>query len=242
MEYITGYGRDWSRLRKWPDAKKTQSEQNWSMGDFRVDYLNSKHRAFFDFESEESTGQPNWNLRKGKPEYQVMSYEWEYYNGSVGEYLAPEQWLESQAWQAFSGFEAYKKKRWLDYDGLAWCCLRGGGNTATYQKPLIDYYDHAKLGFYAAKMAFQPVLACSKNVDLVYGTSDVVPLVVMNLGGEKKVDVKVDIKTSSGGIVLSKTFPGIILQKGRTFKDLELVIEQKLRPGYYAFEYNVSQN
>lgn len=242
MEHMTGYGGDWNKIIKWPDAKKTQSEQNWSMGNFRVDYLNSKHRAFFDFESEESAAQPNWNLRKGKPGYQVMSYEWGYDKGSIGDHLTTDQWLLSQAWQAFSGFESYKKKRWLDYDGLAWCCLRGGGNTATYQKPLIDYYDHAKLGFYAVKMAFQPVLACSRNVDLVYGPSDVVPLVVMNLGGEKKVDVKVDVKTPSGEIVLSKTFPGIVLQKGRTFKDLELVIGQKLRPGYYVFEYNVSQN
>jgi len=242
MEHMTGFGEDWSKIEKWPAVKKSQSEQNWSMGDFRVDYLNSKHRAFFDFESEESAGQPNWNLRKGKPGYQVMSYEWGYEKGSIGAYLTPEQWLVSQAWQAFSGFEAYKKKRWLDYDGLAWCCLRGGGNTATYQKPLIDYYDHAKLGFYAAKMAFQPVLACSKNVDLVYGPSDPVPLVVMNLGDEKKVDVKIDVKTLSGKVVFSKTFSGIILQEGRTFKDLELDIEKKLKPGYYAFEYNVSEN
>ncbi|RKY09270.1 MAG: hypothetical protein DRP66_02640 [Planctomycetota bacterium] len=242
MEYISGYGKDWSRIRKWPDAKKSQSEQNWSMGNFRVDYLNSRHRAFFDFESEETAGQPNWDMRKGKPGYQVMSYEWGYDKGSIGDYLTTEQWLESQAWQALSGFEAYKKKRWLDYDGLAWCCLRGGGNTATYQKPLIDYYDHAKLGFYAVKMAFQPVLACSKNVDLAYGPSDAVPLVVMNLGDEKKVDLKIDVKTPSGEIVFSKTFPGIVLQEGRTFKNLELDIEKKLKPGYYAFEYNVSQN
>jgi len=239
MDHIVSYGRDWSRLEKWPDAKKTQTEQNWSMGNFRVDYLNSKHRAFFDFESEESAAQPNWNLRKGKPGYQVMSYEWRYDKGSIGDYLTPEQWLESQAWQAFSGFEAYKKKRWLDYDGLAWCCLRGGGNTGTYKKPLIDYYDHAKLGFYAIKMAFQPVLACSKNVDIVYGPSDAVPLVVMNLGNEKKVDVEVYVKTLTGSIAFSKTFSEITLKEGRTFKDLELDIAGKLKPGYYAFEYNV---
>ena len=242
MDHIVSYGRDWDRLERWPDAQKAQTEQNWSMGNLRVDYLNSKHRAFSDFESEETAAQPNWDLRKGKPGYQVMSYEWNYDKGSIGQHLTTDQWLESQAWQAFSGFEAYKKKRWLDYDGLAWCPLRGGGNTGTYQKPLIDYYDYAKLGFYAIKMVFQPVLACSKNVDLVYGPSDVVPLVIMNIGDEKKVDVVIDVKTLSGRVVFSKTFPGIILQEGRTFKDLEFEIEKKLKPGYCAFEYKVNRN
>lgn len=239
MDHILSYGRDWSRLEKWPDAKKAQTEQNWSMGNYRVDYLNSKHRAYFDFESEESIGQPNWDLHKGKPQYKVMSYEWKYDKGSIGQYLQTEQWLESQAWQALSAYEAYKKKRWLDYDGLAWCPLRGGGNTATYQKPLIDYYDYAKLSFYAVKMVFQPILACSKNVDLVYGPADSVPIVVMNLGDEKRVNVNVSVKTLSGKVVFKKTFANITLSEGRTFKDLKMTIKKKLKPGYYAFEYVV---
>jgi len=90
-------------------------------------------------------------------------------------------------------------------------------------------------------MAFQPVLACSKNVDLVYGPSDTVPVVVMNIGDERKVDIRIDVKTLSGKVVLSKTFSEIILPAGRTFEDLELCLERKLKPGYYAFEYNVSQ-
>jgi hypothetical protein len=241
MEHIIGYGSEWTKIEIWPGAQRTESEQNWGAGDIRMDYLNSKHRAFFDYESEETSAQPNWDLWKGKPGYRVMSYEWWYDQGSIGVFLTEDQWLESQAWQAFSGFEAYKKKRWLDYDGLAWCSLRGGGNTGTYKKPLIDYYDHAKLGFYTIKMAFQPVLACSKNVDLVYGPSDTVPVVVMNIGDERKVDIRIDVKTLSGKVVLSKTFSEIILPAGRTFEDMELSLEKKLKPGYYAFEYNVSQ-
>ena len=241
MEHMTGYSNDWKEIEQWPGAKESVYEQNWSMGALRIDYLNSKHRAFFDFESEESIGQPNWDLRRGKPEYHVMSYEWDYNRGNIGTYLSPDQWLASQAYQAFAGFEAYKKKRWLDYDGMAWCCLRGGANTATYQKPLIDYNDHAKLGFYAVKMAFQPVLACSKNVDLAYGPSDSVPVVVMNLGDSKKVDVKIDVITLSNQVVFSKTFSDIILQEGRSFKDLKLDIERGLKPGYYVFEYTVNR-
>lgn len=241
MEEMLGYGADWGKIEKWPNVKKTESEQNWGIGTFRVDYLNSEHRAFFDFESEETAGQPNWNLRKGKPGYEIMSYEWGYDEGSIGMFLRPDQWLTSQAWQAFSGFEGYKKKRWLDYDGLAWCSLRGGGNTATYRKPLIDYYDHAKLAFYAVKMSFQSVLACSKNVDLVYGPSDRVPVVVMNMGDEKTVDVDVEVKSLSGAVLFRQTFTDVLLSEGRTFKNLELAIEGELEPGVYAFEYQVSR-
>ena len=155
MDHATGYGTEWSTLRRYPYPKDWSGEQGWRVAGYRTDYLNSKERAYFDFESEESAAQPNWNLRKGKPSYQIKSYELEYDEGSIGRQLTVDEWEASQAWQAFSGFEAYKKKRWLDYDGLAWCTLHGGGNTATYEKPLIDYYGYAKLGFYAVKMAFQ---------------------------------------------------------------------------------------
>src|SRR5690606_4259467 len=55
-----------------------------------------------------------------------------------------EEWELSQAWQAFSAYEAIRKKRWLGYDGFAWCTLRGGGNNGTYMKPLTDYYGTAR--------------------------------------------------------------------------------------------------
>ena len=50
-----------------------------------MEYLNSKTHAWFDFENEESIGQPNWNLRKGKPMYKMYSYEIdEADEGSIG--------------------------------------------------------------------------------------------------------------------------------------------------------------
>ncbi len=97
----------------------------WRSTGFRTDYLNSKERAYFDYESEESAGQPNWDLRKGKPSYQIKSYEYVYDIGSIGRQLKVDEWRASQAWQAFSAYEAYRKKRWHDYDGQAWCTLHG---------------------------------------------------------------------------------------------------------------------
>ena len=106
---------------------------------------------------------------------------------------------------------------------------------------MIDYYDYAKLSFYAVKMVFQSVLACSKNVDLVYGPGDSLPIVVMNMGDEKKVDVTVSVKTLSGKRIFRESFADVTLKEGRTFTDLKMTIAKKLKPGSYAFEYSVSE-
>jgi hypothetical protein len=238
MDHATGYGAEWSVLRMYPNPPDWSGAQGWREAGYRTDYLNSQERAYFDFENEESIGQPNWNLRKGKPSYQIKSYELKYDVGSIGRQLTVEEWQESQAWQAFSAFEAYKKKRWLDYDGLAWCTLHGGGNTATYQKPLIDYYGHAKLAYHAVKMALQSTLAGSYNVDMVYGPDDQIEPVIMHLGEEKNVAVKVTVKDLQGNVILEKNFDNVDLQAGRTVKELKPFKPNDLE-GYYFLLYEV---
>ena len=46
--------------------------------------------------------------------YRILSYEINYDVGSIGRNLTTDEWRISQAWQGFSAFEAYKKKRWVD--------------------------------------------------------------------------------------------------------------------------------
>ena len=121
QDSITGYGHPWSTLRTWPS-------------EYYQNFLESRERAYFNFEHEESIGQPNWSLAKGKPWYKLQSYEWSYDEGSIGRKLTADEWQESQAWQAFSAYEAMKKQRILDYDGFSWCCLHGGANSGTYKK------------------------------------------------------------------------------------------------------------
>ncbi|MFW6370525.1 MAG: glycosyl hydrolase family 2, partial [Bacteroidota bacterium] len=135
----TGYGKEWTVLRNYP-------------GEYRQSFLDSEERAYFNFEHQESMAQPNWNLVKGKPWYNLHSYEWYYDEGSIGRKLNTGEWQVSQAWQAFGAWEAMKKMRYLDYDGFSWCSLHGGANSATYKKPLIDFMDHAKLAYWANKM------------------------------------------------------------------------------------------
>jgi len=241
FDHTTSYGADWTTLRQYPYPKNFSGDMGWRETGFRTDYLDSKERAYFDYESEESAGQPNWELRKGKPSYQVKSYELEYDNGSIGRQLSVDEWRTSQAWQAFSGYEAYRKKRWLDYDGQAWCTLHGGGNTATYQKPLIDYYGYSKIVFHTIKMVFQPVLAGSKNVDIVYGKNDKIPLVIMNMGNKKVVNLKVSVKTPKGKTISEKVFPNIALHEGRSITNPGDWSPDLTKEGFYVFEYEIEQ-
>jgi hypothetical protein len=240
MDHATGYGAEWSELRTYPFPAKFDGEQGWRDKGHRTDYLNSPHRAYFDFESEESASQPNWALHRGKPEFQVRSYEIDMDRTSIGRRLTVDEWRLSQAWQAMSGYEAYRKKRWLDYDGMVWCTIDGGGNTATYEKPITDYYGQAKIAFHAIKMAFQPVLAGSKNVDTAYGPGDKIPVAVLNLGPARDVEVSVRVCTIEGQEVARKTYAKVRLPAGRTCTNLppthfSLPVER-----FYAFEYQVT--
>ncbi len=237
MEQIPSYGRDWRAVREFGSGiNKNVDVFNDSL---RMEYLNSDTHAWFDYESEETIGMPNWELHKGKPYYHMYSYEKYYNEGNIGRGLEFSEWKESQAWQALSGYETYRKKRWLDYDGMNWCPLRGGPNTATYMKPVIEYSGEAKLAFYALQMVYQRVLAGSKNVDIVYGPDDEVPVIVMNLDESKTVDVQILVKTIEGKIVAQKDYDDVVLEGGRTVTELGSWKPELEPEKYYGFEYYV---
>jgi hypothetical protein len=225
----TGYGREWSVLRN----LTTEYRDNIP------DFLNSPDRAYFNFEHEESIGQPNWYLVRGKPWYKIQSYEWSYDEGSIGRRLTDEEWRESQAWQAFSAYESMRKQRWLDYDGFSWCCLHGGPNTATYKKPLIDFLGHGKLAYYANQMVFQDILGGSNDVDVVYGPDDKIYPIILNIGPSKNVNLQVVVKNLENEVVWKKSFSDISLQAGRTVINLEPIKPIFPEEGYYAIEYIV---
>ena len=226
----TGYGSDWSRLRTWPGA-------------YRQGFLDSKERAYFDFENMESIGQPNWELSKGKPWYHLHSYEWEYDEGSIGRKLQFDEWRESQAWQAFSAYESIKKLRMIDYDGFSWCCLHGGSNAGTYQKPVIDFTGHAKLAFHIHKAVYQPILAGSNNVDIVYGPDDTITPMVLNLGEKRTVKLSVLVKDKLNGKEIDKkVYKNVTLPEGRTVTELAAFKPKVDKNGLYFIEYIVDKN
>ncbi len=222
----TGYGKDWSVLRNYPD-------------EYRASFLNSKERAYFNFEHQESIGQPNWELVKGKPWYHLQSYEWGYDEGSIGRRLNKNEWKESQAWQAFSAWEAMKKMRFLDYDGFSWCCLHGGPNSVTYKKPIIDFTGVAKLAWFANKMVFQKTVSGSHNVDIVYGPGDKIEPVVLNWNKEQTVNVTVKILDLNKEEISKKVYKDILLSGGRTVFKLEPFYPEGIEEGYYFIVYEV---
>jgi glycosyl hydrolase family 2 len=229
QDALTGYGAQWSVLRKWPSA-------------YYQGFLDSKERAYFNFEHQESIGQPNWYLSRGKPWYHLQSYEWAYDEGSIGRKLQQDEWRESQAWQAFSAYEAIKKMRKLDYDGFSWCTLHGGPNAATYKKPAIDFLGYGKLVFHVHKTIFQSILAGSNNVDVVYGPGDSITPMVLNLGEAKKVKLSVVVRDRFEGRVIDrKVYKDVPLEPGRTVIELEPFKPNIKNEGLYFIEYLVDE-
>jgi len=216
FEVPTGYEKGWEYLRQWPEPENWQGDFGWINTDFKKEYLESPTHAWFDFESEETIGQPNWDLLKGTPVYHLWSYEHGYDKASIGRLLDFDEWELSQAWQALSAIEAYRKKRLLDYDGMFWCTLDGGGNTGTYQKPLTDYLGHAKIAYHAVRMVFQPTFAGSGNVDMSYGPGDVVPIRVIHLGPAGRARVTVSVRTPAGRELDRRSWSDVVLPAGRS--------------------------
>jgi len=227
QDAATGYGYEWSVLRDYP-------------GEYRRSFLDSKERAYFNFEHQESIAQPNWELVKGKPWYNLHSYEWEYDTGSIGRRLKLTEWKESQAWQAFSAWEAIKKMRFLDYDGFSWCSLHGGANSVTYKKPLIDFTGVAKLAWFANKMAFQKTIAGSFDVDVVYGPDDKINPVIINWNKNQKADLTIRILDVNKHEVYRKDYKKINLEGGRSVNVLEPFKPEIKTEGYYFILYEIS--
>lgn len=226
QDALTGYGAEWDKIRKWPDP-------------YRKSFLESRERAYFNFEHEESIGMQNFELVRGKPWYQLPSYENIYDVGSIGRPLEFSEWRISQAWQAFSAWESMKWQRIHDIDGFSWCCLHGGPNSGTYRKPLIDAMGHAKLSYYINRVALADVMAGSNNTDVVYHKRDALTPVIMNVGEERAVRLKIIIRSADGTIVDEREFKDITLPSGRTVTELNPFRPKFGEEGYYTIEYYV---
>ncbi len=162
--------------------------------------------------------------------------------GSIGRKLTADEWRASQAWEALAGYNMAKVARFRGMNAMVWCTLRGGGNSVTYMKPLIDFYDHAKLAFYTFRQAIQLVFPCSKGVDVVYGPEDKIQPVIMNLRKPRKVDLFIRIKNLQGNLIEEKSYRSIKLTNDRQPTVLPAFKPNVPSEGYYAVEYEVVEN
>jgi len=168
-------------------------------------------------------------------------HEHSYDEGSIGRKLTADEWRESQAWQALAGYNTAKQARQHDIDSMVWCTLRGGGNSGTYMKPLIDFVDHAKLAFYTYGSTLQKYYAASKGVDVAYGPGDKITPVIVGLGEERVVDLTVQCTNKQGRVASTKTFTGIKIPSGRPIVELEAFRPKIKVEGYYGVTFVVTE-
>ncbi len=208
QDAYSGYSNNWSQVRKIPN-------------DWARQCLEGKDLCYFNFEHEESIGQPNWNLARKEPWYEVKSYEWDYSVGNIGRAFETSEWRASQAYQAFGAWESMKMQTLAGVSGYSWCTMESGANMVTYLKPLIDPFLVPKLAFYANRMAFQPLWAGSDNVDTVYGPDDSIRPVIFNMGEACTVTLTVVLQNEKGKTLEKKTFKNISVPEGRSVTHLD---------------------
>jgi len=172
------------------------------------------------------------------PEY---GSKYSYEEGSVGRKLTAAEWRESQAWQALSGYNTAKQARQHDIDSMVWCTLRGGGNSGTYMKPLIDFDDHMKLAYYTYKSTLGKYYAASKGVDVAYGPGDKITPVIVAVGDERVVDLTIRCIDEQGKVASTKKFTGVNIPSGRPIVELESFRPKIKSQGNYGVTFVVSE-
>jgi len=149
-----------------------------------------------------------------------IAAKYSYDEGSIGRKLSADEWRASQAWQSLAGYNTAKQARHHDIDAMVWCTLRGGGNSGTYMKPLIDFHDHIKLAFYTYKSTLQTYYAASKGVDVAYGPGDKITPVIVALGEERVVDLTIQCVDEQGKLASTRKIAGVKLPSGRPIIEL----------------------
>ena len=208
QDAYSGYSNDWSQIRRLPSEWARQC-------------LEAKGLCYFNFEHEESIGQPNWSLARKEPWFEVKSYEWNYSVGNVGREFETSEWRASQAYQAFGAWESMKMQTLAGVSGYSWCTMESGANMVTYLKPLIDPFLVPKLAFYANRMAFQRLWAGSDNVDAVYGPGDSIRPVIFNLGEACVATLTIELQNEKGRTLEQKTFKHVAVPEGRSVTRLD---------------------
>ncbi len=208
QDAYSGYTHDWSELRKIPYP-------------FAKSCLDARDLCYFNFEHEESIGQPNWDLARQEPWYKVFSYERNYEQASIGRFLEAEEWRAGQAYQAFSAWDSMKMQTIAGVSGFSWCSLESGPNMFTYGKPIVDPFCVPKLAFYANRMAFQRTWAGSDDVDTAYGPGDGIRPVIFSLDGGRRVTLTVELQNENGRTLERKVFKDIEIPEGRSVTRLE---------------------
>ncbi|MBO4954214.1 MAG: hypothetical protein J6D04_03595, partial [Clostridia bacterium] len=217
---LGGYDALWDEIRKqrWPEQKNLLESQQ-----------HSYHVSEFAI-----TALPNPTTPEAKKTPYPESYERFSEAINIGHTFAPDEWRESQAYQGFTAFNAIKKMRMLDVDGMTWCCLSGGANHGAYMKPPIDFYGYAKLGFYGIREGYQEILPCNGNLDMVFGTDDQFYPMIVNNGKCGTAELKLVITDEDGKTVETRTYENVVLKEEKPYTALPPFKPSFGGSGYYT--------
>ncbi len=221
------FGKDWDDLRTFPI--------DYTVDSLRQKYLDSDDQIYINYDSESLAGQENPYTVRGVPSRYSETYASPYPSLGIGKELPYEAWKVSQAWQAMSSYEALRKKRWLNYDGIFAAKLWNGGDPTT----LLDAKGYKKLHFYMTQMAFQDALAGSQTTDFAYMNGEAVPIFLNYTGSSARFQVTLRVKDLNGKTVKTKTFPTVSFQKGSSTKGLGDWVNNVTGEGWYVVEYEV---
>lgn len=181
---LCGYGQSWKDMR----------EQNWK---WQNEMLESKEHAYFITEYA-VTALANPNTAEAFASKYVESYERVDEEEVFGRTFQQSEWRVSQAYQALCAQNAVKKMRLAGIDGMLWCCLSSGANNGSYLKPPIDFYGYKKLGFYALRESYEKIYAAKSDVNISYGTEDLLECVILNSGESGIYELFVSIFAENG--------------------------------------------
>ena len=231
-----GYGQPWEIMRKQPYDHAFSDANRWE----RV-WDNLTNPDFAVIAAEYAiTGLPNPTTKEALENDYVESYERPDEDGGFGRWFTQEEWRESQAIQAFCGYNASKDMRLQGFDGLTWCCLSSGANNGSYMKPPIDFYGYKKLGFYALRDAYQEMYACKKDLFVSYGTEDCIAPAIVNYSVKGRYNLTVTVSEENGEILDTFDYGAISLD-GECKTDLSEFKPSWNKAGYYILSFSLEK-
>lgn len=218
---LCGYGTSWEMMQK----------QNWNG---QKELLESKEHAYMATEFA-ITSLPNPNTPEAIKTPYVRSYEFGSENRQMGRIFSEDEWRESQALAALCAFNAAKKLRLMDIDGMTWCCLSSGANSGSYMKPPIDFYGYKKLPFYSLREAYRKVFSGKGDIDVCYGSEDPLTPVIFSdgTGGTYRLTVEVIGEETTD----RRVFDDVTVAEGETSVRLPAFLPAFGDSGYYEIRF-----
>lgn len=222
-ELLLGYGNKWDTFKK--QAWKTQKS-----------LFNSKKHAYIISEFA-VIGRQDIRTKECAEYLKTDSYELGDEKRAFGEIYDKIDFKLSQAYQALCAYNTVKYMRYLNTDGLLWCCLSGGANDASYLKSPIDFYGYAKQAFYSLKEGFNNTICFNKSVDLFSKGDFNFKPVISGCEKGKKYNISIEIYDNNETLVFEKKYKNISSNKYNfVFDNFNYHFE---KDGYYSIKYIV---